>query len=144
MISSLKLNKAVVRSFATQVNTATTCPHTQSPAHKKESGTVKPFEKIPVASKYSLIRGFLPGGDFYGKNLDEFYRITHKKYGDVFKFPGMFGRRDVVMTFNPDDFATIFRTEGPWPFRDGLDTLTYHRKVRGAELFGTVGGLVTE
>lgn len=143
MISSLKLNKVILRSHRS-FSSAAACPHLSSENVKKSTESVKPFEKIPIASKYSLIRGFLPGGEFYDKNLDDFYRLVNKKYGNVFMFKGMFGRRDVVMTFNPADFETIFRNEGVWPFRDGLDTLAYHRKVRRTDVFGNISGLVTE
>lgn len=143
MISSLKLNKVIFRSLATQANLTEVCPHANG-SPSIDPVKAKPFEKIPVISKYSLIRGFLPGGEFYGKNHDDLYRTIRSKFGDVFIFPGMFGKKDILMTFHPDDFATIFRTEGAWPVREGLETLTYHRKVRSAEFFGNIGGLVTE
>lgn len=145
MISSLKLNKVIVRALATQANLTAVCSHSNGSSNVDPLKVkAKPFEDIPVISKYSLIRGFLPGGEFYGKNHDDLYRILRSKFGDVFMFPGMFGKKDILMTFHPDDFATIFRTEGAWPSREGLETLAYHRKVRSAKIFGNIGGLATE
>lgn len=142
MISSLRINKVISRLLATQADVLAACPHNSET--QSSTTNVKPFKKIPVVSKYYLIRGFLPGGEFYGKSLSDFYKITQNKYGDIFKFPGMFGKRDIIMTFNPDDFAMVYRTEGVWPFRDGLDTLVYHRNVRHADFFGSFGGLSIE
>lgn len=143
MRSSLKLNKLVWRSLATQTNAQTICPYNKE-APNTPYARAKPYNEIPVVSKYYLIKGFLPGGEFYGKSLNDFYKGARSKYGDIFVFPAMFGREDHIMTFNPDDMAMIYRTEGKWPYRDGIDTLNYHRKVRHANFFGNYGGLAVE
>lgn len=146
MLRSLKLNKAIVRSLAMKGNKVSTASlHMESgPPKDLNTDEGKPFDKIPTVSQFSLLRGFLPGGKFDGMNQDEFHRWIKETYGDVIKFTGMFGRRDLVITFNPADFEKIYRNEGIWPYRDGLDTLAYHRKVKRADFFGNYIGLVSE
>lgn len=58
--------------------------------------------------------------------------------------PGQFGRKDMVMTFQPDDFKKLFRTEGQWPNRIALDTFVHYRKNVRPEVFKGMGGLVNE
>ena len=149
MLSSTKLyQSATIRLFSTQISTATTssnCPHISNINKQNSVAQAKPFKDIPSLSKYNLIRGFLPGGEFYNKELNDVFTDVRKKYGDIFIFPGVFGNKDIVCTFDPKDFALVFRTEGPWPFRDGLETFVYHRNVHRAELFDGIGaGLVNE
>lgn len=139
MISSFKLNRIALRSFTTQVSG---CPHQE--IKNNQQVNVKPYEEIPVISKFTILRRFMPGGDFHKKQFVDVMKTLNQQYGDVYVFPGAGGKRDVVFTFNPDDYATVFRNEGPWPFRDGLDTMTYHRKVRNADFFGSSGGLMAE
>ncbi|KAL5276503.1 hypothetical protein ACFFRR_001995 [Megaselia abdita] len=142
MASLLKLNRIALRSFSSQVEAAATCPHIQP--KKTQSQNVKPYSKIPVISKFSLIRRFLPGGEFHKKQMVDVMKTLQKQNGDIYVFSGAGGKRDVVFTFNPNDYATVFRNEGPWPFRDGLDTIVYHRKVRNADFYGSNGGLMSE
>lgn len=106
--------------------------------------SVKAFEDIPGPSKASLIRGFLPGGEFYGKTIVDYFKLCRQKYGDIYRLPGVFGKRDLLLTFNPEDYETVFRNEGVWPMRRGLDLIEYHRKVRRANFFMESGGLVSE
>lgn len=142
MISSFKINRFAIRTLATQTDAAVSCPHLQK--QKSQPTDVKPYSKIPVISKFSIIRRFFPGGEFHKKQMVDVMKALQKQYGDVYVFPGAGGKRDVVFTFNPDDYATVFRNEGPWPFRDGLDTIVYHRKVRNADFYGNNGGLMSE
>ncbi|XP_053945324.1 cytochrome P450 CYP12A2-like [Anastrepha ludens] len=139
------LPKAVVsiRSLNTQakprdVQTATKDPLTD------EWASAKPFQAIPGPSKYKLFVEFLPGGRFHNKSLVELNTLWRKNYGDIFLIPGIFGKRDVLFTFQPNDYQTVFRTEGPQPIRMGLDIVQYHRQVHRPEIFKHAAGLVAE
>lgn len=102
----------------------------------------RPFNEIPGPSKLQMVRGFLPGGIFYKKSFNDFAFINRDLYGDLIKVPGLFGKKDIIMSFNPEDFRTAIRSEGIWPKRRLIETLLYHRKVHRKEEFGNVVGLL--
>lgn len=58
--------------------------------------------------------------------------------------PGTFGRRDIVFCFDPNDFEKVYRNEGMWPERRGLDSVAYYRKHVRPDVFKNVSGLVSE
>ncbi|XP_021703204.1 cytochrome P450 CYP12A2 [Aedes aegypti] len=72
------------------------------------------------------------------------HRLFQQDFGDLVRFPGILGRKDTVMTFQPDDFEKVFRTEGPWPNRRGLASFVHYRKEVRPEVFKGLGGLVSE
>lgn len=57
---------------------------------------------------------------------------------------GAFGKRDIVVVNDPKDFEVVFRTEGTYPSRRGLESLSYYRKVYRKEKFPVTFGLVIE
>lgn len=103
-----------------------------------------PFEKIPGPGRYELIRGFLKGGVYYNLPIVEMHRALRSKYGDILVLPGMLGRDPMLLTFSPVIFEKVFRTEGQYPRRRGLETFIYYRKNVRPEVFGDTGGLLTE
>ncbi|XP_037810881.1 probable cytochrome P450 12a5, mitochondrial [Lucilia sericata] len=109
-----------------------------------EGLSAKPFESIPGPSKLQLLRAFMPGGRFYQKSFIEFNRQLRSQYGDIFLVPGLFGKRDVLFTYNPKDYQQVFRTEGLYPIRRGLDIIQYHRKELRKDVFKHAVGLVAE
>ncbi|KFB35468.1 cytochrome P450 CYP12F2 [Anopheles sinensis] len=106
--------------------------------------SAKPYSSIPGPNMWQLFRGFAKGGRYADVSLVEVHKRMREDYGTIFKMPGMMGRRDMVMSFNPEDFEKVFRTEGVWPMRRGLDSMTYYRQKVRPEVFGELGGLVTE
>lgn len=74
--------------------------------------------------------------------LQEVLNSIRKQYGDLVKFPGLFGNPDMAISFNPDHFEIIFRTEGQWPERLSLDTLVYHRRNYRSSIFKEHQGLL--
>lgn len=72
------------------------------------------------------------------------HRALRADYGEILKIPGLLGRGDTLITFNPKIFEKVFRTEGPYPNRRGLETFTYYRKKVRPEIFGETGGLISE
>lgn len=74
----------------------------------------------------------------------ELNRLLRETYGDIYLVKGLFGREDTVFTYNPHDFEIMFRNEGIWPHRVGLQTFNYYRKKKRPEIFHGIGGLVSE
>lgn len=72
------------------------------------------------------------------------HKKFREKYGLLVRMEGMFGRPSVVMAFDPNDIETVYRTEGLYPHRMGLETFQYYRKNYRPDLFKESGGLLTE
>lgn len=106
--------------------------------------TALPYSSIPGPNVYTLVRGFSPGGKYHGLPIVDMHRAMRSDYGDVVRIPGFLGRADTVITFKPDIFEKVFRTEGPHPRRRGLETFIYYRKKVRPEVFGDTGGLLSE
>uniref|UniRef100_A0A336MMT9 CSON003993 protein n=1 Tax=Culicoides sonorensis TaxID=179676 RepID=A0A336MMT9_CULSO len=101
-----------------------------------------PYEDIPGPK--GIDRNFLPGGKLYGKPFIELHRYFYEKYGKIVRIPGFLRRPDFVLVYDPDCFAKVLRTEGPWPVRIGLDTLTYYRKNKRPDLYKKHAGLLVD
>ncbi|NP_001352282.1 hypothetical protein AWZ03_005275 [Drosophila navojoa] len=104
----------------------------------------KDYSALPGPSALRLLSYFLPGGKLHSTNLVQMNRRMREWYGDIYRLPGLMGKTDVVFTYNPKDFEVTYRNEGMWPIRIGLETFTYYRKVVRPDVFGGIGGLVSE
>ncbi|XP_014097477.2 probable cytochrome P450 12e1, mitochondrial [Bactrocera oleae] len=134
------LKSTVLRGYATAVE-QTQVNETASAPNDWENA--RPYSEMPGPSKYEMIRGFLPGGPFYKQTFIEGMTNMAQKYGDVYRIPAMFGRPEMVLDLNPNDYPIIFRNEGIWPERRTFETFIYHRKVHREEFFRGVSGLLT-
>lgn len=83
-------------------------------------------------------------GKFHGLQITDMHLKIRETYGSIVRFPGILGKDDMVFTFNPDHFEKVFRTEGVWPVRRGIDTFEYYRKKVRPEVFKDMGGLVSD
>lgn len=72
------------------------------------------------------------------------HKALKDQYGDLVKLPGMLGRKEIVVAFDPVIFEKVFRTEGIWPGRRGLETFVHYRKNVRPDVFVKTGGLLTE
>lgn len=63
--------------------------------------------------------------------------------GHIARFDGLFGRSDLVITHNVEDFITVFRNEGTWPIRPGLQASEYHRGVYRKDFFQGIEGIIS-
>lgn len=70
--------------------------------------------------------------------------LLNKEYGTILRFPGFFGRTDIVFTYDPKDFETVFRTEGVWPYRRPIIAFDYFRRNVRPEVYKNNGGLVND
>ncbi|XP_016974313.1 probable cytochrome P450 12d1 proximal, mitochondrial [Drosophila rhopaloa] len=102
----------------------------------------RPFNEVPRPNKFKFIRAFMPGGEFQNASITEYSTTMRNRYGDIFIMPGMFGRNDWVTTFNTKDIETVFRNEGIWPHREGLDSMVYFRQHVRPDVYGEVQGLI--
>ncbi|KAH8320006.1 hypothetical protein KR074_011040, partial [Drosophila pseudoananassae] len=104
----------------------------------------KLYKDMPGPSSWRMISYFMPGGALYNTNLIQMNRRMREMYGDIYSMPGLMGRANVVFTYNPEDFEVTYRNEGLWPIRIGLESFSYYRKVQRPDVFGGIGGLVSE
>ncbi|CAD7090146.1 unnamed protein product [Hermetia illucens] len=103
--------------------------------------TALPYSEIPGPSAFTLMKNALPGGKLFGKEFDVISKEYRREYGDLFKFPSIFGSMEFVATHKPEDFQTVFRTEGQWPERMGLKTMIHYRTKVRPDIFGKHSGL---
>ncbi|KAG8221869.1 hypothetical protein J437_LFUL003245, partial [Ladona fulva] len=83
-------------------------------------------------------------GEFHGIALLDLHRELHKKYGDIVFFGGFPGRRDVVIIYRPEEMEAIFRNEGEWPIRDGMQSMVYYRKITRKDFYKDDGGVMVD
>ncbi|KAJ6633111.1 putative cytochrome P450 12b2, mitochondrial [Pseudolycoriella hygida] len=90
------------------------------------------------------MRAFLPGGKFHNKDPIDMHKLLNSEYGNILRFPGQFGRKDIIITYDPQDFETIFRMEGAWPYRRPIYAFDYFRQNVRADLYKNNGGLLND
>uniref|UniRef100_A0A0K8VA06 Putative cytochrome P450 12e1, mitochondrial n=1 Tax=Bactrocera latifrons TaxID=174628 RepID=A0A0K8VA06_BACLA len=134
------LTSTALRGYATVVEQTQINERAAAP---NDLENARPYSELPGPSKFEMIRGFLPGGIFYKKTFIEGMTDMTKKYGDIYRFPAMFGRPEMVLNLNPNDYPIIFRNEGIWPERRSFEAFIYHRKVHREDFFRGVSGLLT-
>lgn len=105
----------------------------------------KPFSSLPRLTASEFGKRFEKGGEFYNLHISDAFKKLQKEFGDMFIKEGIAGvKRDDLVLFKPEHFKIVYQNEGRYPFRDGLDTLFYHRKFRRTDLYGANGGLAVE
>ena len=132
--SRLNVVKLVV-----QISQASRCWSTSA---ETEWNNAKPYNDIPGISAFGAIKAFAPGGKYAKLNSIELMTIMQEDYGQIAKFTGFLGKRDIIFLFDPNDFELVFRTEGKYPVRRGLETLEYFRETYKKDWFKKGAGLV--
>ncbi|EFA07581.1 probable cytochrome P450 12c1, mitochondrial [Tribolium castaneum] len=107
----------------------------------------KPFESLPGPKPIpffgNIWRFLVPKiGDFYGIDFLDLHKIFYEQYGDISILKGMIND-PIVVIFNPKDYETLFRNEGIWPIRKGLQSFNEYRKSR-KDIFVNAGLLLEE
>ncbi|KAH8299801.1 hypothetical protein KR044_005969, partial [Drosophila immigrans] len=103
----------------------------------------RPLKEMPTVNKLNLLWNFRPGGKYNGVDLNDITKGLLKDAGsDIAMLSGLFGKPPLVITQNPDDFETVFRHDGAWPYRKGFELLNFYRSVYRKEYFGEETGLV--
>ncbi|XP_014097072.1 cytochrome P450 CYP12A2 [Bactrocera oleae] len=139
-IVGYSLSSTVLRGYATAMKQMQGNDTASTP---NDWENARPYSELQGPSKYEMIRGVLPGGVFYKKTFIEGMTGMAKKYGDVFRIPAIFGKPEMVLDFNPNDYPIIFRNEGIWPERRSFEAFIYYRKVHREDIFRGVTGLLT-
>lgn len=101
----------------------------------------KPFEDIPKIGRGKLLWNFRPGGPYTNLDSVKLMSAFRNELGSIGVIKGIFGRPDVVLCHNPQDFEKVYRNEGIWPNRPIMVTLYYYRSVLRKEIFQGVEGL---
>lgn len=91
-----------------------------------------------------LTENVFTSGAYHNLPIQQMHQALRDKFGDVVKIPGMLGRKDMLLTFDPVIFEHVFRTEGSFPVRRGLETFIYYRKKVRPDVFRGTGGLLSE
>lgn len=91
-----------------------------------------------------FLRDLLPFGKYYKKSFQDLAAGLQKEYGDLVKLPPALKDYDIIMVFNANDVETIFRTEGVWPARVEIETLTRYRREYRKDFYKDNAGLVIE
>ncbi|KAF7283082.1 hypothetical protein GWI33_001488 [Rhynchophorus ferrugineus] len=107
----------------------------------------KPFSSIPGPKPLPILGNvwrFFPGiGEYHNIELVNWYKGMKEKYGDIVYFSGIPGKKPSVLCFNPDDTETIFRNEGTWPIRYGLNSYIYYQQKMRHDVFQGIGGVLS-
>lgn len=147
--------------FRREVNTQSSasikdqCPvDSQSPskcpaqkAEEEEFKNARPTSEIPGPTRLPILgimHHFFPGAKYHNVKMDDLHFHLRNEYGDLVLLPGMMGRPDLVVTYNPDNFAKLYRNEGQWPQRRAFAVFEYFRKNERPDLFKGKAGLLSE
>lgn len=66
------------------------------------------------------------------------------EYGSILKMPGLFGKKPMLITYEPIAYEQIYRAEGVWPHRMGMETFDHYRHTIRPDIFEKTGGLLSE
>ncbi|XP_053969910.1 cytochrome P450 CYP12A2-like [Anastrepha ludens] len=125
------------------VTSVNICPNIHQPADSfLEWQRARPFSELPKEGVFRFTCKFLPGGRYYKLDSNQLERAMNEDFGDIFIVPAVMGRPNIVVTHNPEDFASVFRNEGMWPIRP-FATLRYHRNYRHADFYKGTEGVMT-
>ncbi|ALC47670.1 Cyp12e1 [Drosophila busckii] len=102
----------------------------------------KPYAEIPGPSRFELMRSFMPGGRFRNQPIERLFLGFNERYGNIFRMPSVAGK-DIVVTMNPQDYETVFRNEGQYPYRRSFETMDYFKRVHRREVFEGADGLTS-
>lgn len=114
---------------------------------EEELRNARPVSEIPGPKALPILgimHHFLPGGKYYKMTMLDLHKKMREEYGDVVLFPGSMGRPDLVMTYDPENFAKLYRNEGQWPHRRSFAVFEYFRKNERPDLFKGMAGLLSE
>lgn len=115
--------------------------------HSEELKNAKPVQEIPGPKKLpfiGMIHNFLPGGKYFKMSMKDLHLDLRREYGDLVLMPGMMGKPDLVVTYDAEDIAKLYRNEGQWPHRRSFDVFHYFRTHERPDLFKGIAGLLSE
>ncbi|CAG9837181.1 unnamed protein product [Diabrotica balteata] len=102
-----------------------------------------PFESMPGPKPLPVLGNmwrFFPGAELHNINTDKLFLLFQRRYGDVVRLGGIWGRRDKIFLYDPDDMEYILRNSGPFPSRFIMDAMFYYRSKLRKDFFkGNLG-----
>ena len=111
----------------------------------EEYAKAKPISQMPGPSAFHLMSNMIrPSGKYYKMGLKELHTTFQREYGDVVKFPGLFGRAPFVFLYDADLVEKVFRNEGHYPDRRSFEFIQEFRVKFRPDLFEGNGGLLQE
>jgi cytochrome P450 family 12 len=77
--------------------------------------------------------------------MSEMYKSLNREFGDILKFPNMFGKPGMLCVFKPEDIEKVFRNEEvQHPYRRAIETLTYYRNILRPDIYQEFGSVFTD
>lgn len=73
----------------------------------EQNVAARPFSDIPSISAAKLIIRYLPGGKYYNCSMSELHKKMNAEFGTIFRFPALFGKPPMVVTYNAKDFEKV-------------------------------------
>jgi len=77
-------------------------------------------------------------------NFLKFSRELQNEYGDIVKISQIPGRKDMLILFDPDSIAEVYKNEGKWPERFPLGSVKHFREKIRPDFFEGNQGLANE
>lgn len=83
-------------------------------------------------------------GDMNGIPMADLHKYLYKNFGPLVRFPSLLDKPSMVISLDPKNYEIIFRTEGTWPVRRGIETFKHYREKIRPDVFHGYGGLVND
>lgn len=112
-----------------------------------EFKNAKPGTQIPGPSTipiFGMMHHFFPGGKYYNVKMNDLHLKLRAEFGDIVRLPGIMGRPDLVVVYDPENFAKLYRNEGEYPHRRSFAVFEHFRKHERPDLFKGKAGLLSE
>ncbi|CAB3362650.1 Hypothetical predicted protein [Cloeon dipterum] len=112
------------------------------------SAPVKSYDEIPGPKPLPLIGNawrFLPYiGSWDTTDFAKWTKSLLDEYGKIVKIGNLPGRKDMIMIFDPDTIADVFKNEGPYPERMKFESVKYYREKIRPDFYEGFQGIVNE
>ncbi|XP_061391257.1 cytochrome P450 CYP12A2-like [Musca vetustissima] len=128
--------------FCSNTAAASNIRNNLSRSESEWNAAKKPFEEMPTLGALQFLRKFLPGGKYANYDATQIIMGLREDMGPICRIKLYPGRPYMVFTHNPHDFEQVFRNEGMWPTRPGLEVFSYYRNVHRSDFFQVTEGLI--
>ncbi|XP_070157451.1 probable cytochrome P450 12b2, mitochondrial [Polyergus mexicanus] len=114
--------------------TACIMEHSETNNMNNELQYAKPTKDIPGPKALPLLGNwfrFIPHIGEYGRyDITTQFRMMRDQYGDIVKLDGILGHQTTVLLFSPELCEKMYRIEGVWPIRIGMESMHHYRENR--------------
>ncbi|CAL1679137.1 unnamed protein product [Lasius platythorax] len=131
-----------------RVRSTTACPveHNKTKNAHNELQHALPTKDIPGPKALPLLGNwfrFIPYIGEYGKyDMAMTLRMLHNRYGDIVKLDSVMNHRACIFLFSSELCEKMYRVEGVWPMRIGMESLHYYR-INREQIYDKQYGLAT-